>query len=66
MKHEVTLCFAGDPQKMLVTKFNAVGLRQIEDDVWLVSFMDYDMAYFDMESHQVSALVNPFGPKVLG
>jgi len=43
-----------------------VGLRQVEDDVWLVSFMDYDMAYFDMESHQVSALENPFGPKVLG
>ena len=43
-----------------------VGLRQVEDDVWLVSFMDYDMAYFDMESHKVSALENPFGPKVLG
>ncbi len=40
-------------------------LRQVEDDVWLVSFMDYDMAYFDMESHKVSALENPFGPKVL-
>jgi len=43
-----------------------VGLRQVEEDVWLVSFMDYDMAYFDMESHKVSALENPFGPKVLG
>jgi putative transposase len=41
-------------------------LRQVEEDVWLVSFMDYDMAYFDMESHKVSALENPFGPKVLG
>ena len=30
------------------------------------SLMDYDMAYFDMESHKVSALENPFGPKVLG
>ena len=38
----------------------------IEDDVWLVSFMDYDMAYFDMESSRVQALENPFGPKVLG
>ena len=28
--------------------------------------MDYEMAYFDMESHKVSALENPFGPKVLG
>lgn len=31
-----------------------------------VSASDYDMAYFDMESHKVSALENPFGPKVLG
>jgi hypothetical protein len=43
-----------------------VGLRQVEEDVWLVSFMDYDMAYFDMESSRVQALENPFGPKVLG
>lgn len=43
-----------------------VGLRQVEDDVWLVSFMEYDMGYFDLESHRVQALENPFGPKVLG
>lgn len=43
-----------------------VGLRQVEDDVWLVSFMEYDMGYFDLESHRVQALDNPFGPKVLG
>jgi len=43
-----------------------VGIRQVEDDVWLVSFMDYDLAYFDMESRKVSALENPFGPKVIG
>ena len=42
-----------------------VGLRQVEDDVWLVSFMEYDMGYFDLESHRVQALENPFGPKVL-
>jgi putative transposase len=43
-----------------------VGLRQVEDDVWLVSFMEYDMGYFDLESNRVQALDNPFGPKVLG
>jgi transposase InsO family protein len=42
-----------------------VGLKQVEDDVWLVSFMNYDLAYFDLESHKVQALDNPFGPKVL-
>ena len=43
-----------------------MGLRQVEDDVWLESFMDYDTAYFDLESNKVQALGNPFGPKVLG
>jgi putative transposase len=43
-----------------------VGLRQVEDDVWLVSFMVYDLGHFDLESNKVQALDNPFGPKVLG
>jgi hypothetical protein len=43
-----------------------VGLRQVEDDVWLVSFMDNDMAYFDMESSRAQAFENPFGSKILG
>ncbi|SMC88887.1 type II toxin-antitoxin system RelE/ParE family toxin [Polynucleobacter kasalickyi] len=43
-----------------------VGLRQVEEEVWLVSFKDYDIGYFDMESRKVSAIENPFGPKVIG
>lgn len=61
------ICIAG--QKIhLSTVFagHDVGVRQIEDDVWLVSFMDYDLGYFDLESNKVQALDNPFGPKVLG
>ncbi len=42
-----------------------VGLRQVEDDVWLVSFIDYDLGCFDLESNKVQALDNPFGRKVL-
>jgi len=30
-----------------------VGVRQVEDDVWLVSFMNYDLGYFDFESNKV-------------
>lgn len=61
------ICIAG--QKIhLSTVFagHDVGVRQEEDDVWLVSFMDYDLGYFDLESNKVQALDNPFGPKVLG
>ena len=36
-----------------------------EDRIWLVSFMDYDLGYFDDETCRLEPLANPFGPKVL-
>ena len=42
-----------------------VGLRQVEEDVWLVSFMDYDLTYFDMVFLWVQISDNPFVPKYL-
>lgn len=32
---------------------------------WLVSFMDYDLGYIDLEEKTLQPLSNPFGPKVL-
>jgi hypothetical protein len=26
----------------------AVGVKEVHDDIWLVSFMDYDLGYFDL------------------
>src|SRR5690606_200609 len=43
----------------------SVGVRQVEDQIWQVSFMDYDLGYFDLESCRVEPGPNPFGPKVL-
>jgi putative transposase len=43
----------------------AVGVKEIHDDIWLVSFMDYDLGYFDLETRVLEPLENPFGPKVL-
>jgi hypothetical protein len=34
-------------------------------DIWLVSFMDCDLGYFDLETRVLETLENPFGPKVL-
>jgi hypothetical protein len=42
-----------------------VGIRQTDDRIWLVSFMDYDLGYFDDETCRLEPLANPFGPKVL-
>jgi len=34
-------------------------------DIWLVSFMDYDSGYFDLETRVLEPLENPFGQKLL-
>jgi hypothetical protein len=43
----------------------AVGINEVQDDIWLVSFMDYDLGHFDLETRVLEPLENPFGPKVL-
>jgi hypothetical protein len=40
-------------------------LKQVSDRIWLVSFMDYDLGYFDDEKCRLEPLASPFGPKVL-
>jgi len=54
-KINLSLVFAG--QK--------VGIKQVSDRIWLVSFMDYDLGYFDDEECRLEPLANPFGRKVL-
>ena len=42
-----------------------VGIKEVDDKVWLVSFMDYDLGYFDEQTCKLEPLDNPFGPRVL-
>ena len=42
-----------------------VGIKQIDERIWLVSFMEYDLGYFDDETCRLEPLQNPFGPKLL-
>ena len=42
-----------------------VGVKQVSDRIWLVTFMDYDLGYFDDETCRLEPIDNPFGPKVL-
>jgi putative transposase len=42
-----------------------VGIREVEDKIWLVSFMNYDLGYFDLESKKVEPLDDPFGSGLL-
>ena len=43
----------------------AVGIKEVDNGIWLVSFMDYDLGYIDLEEKTLQPLENPFGPKVL-
>ncbi len=43
-----------------------VGIREVADGVWLVSFMDYDLGFFDNDENRVEPVgLNPFALKVL-
>ena len=43
----------------------ALGIKEIDDGIWLVGFMDYDPGYIDLEERTLQPLDNPFGPKEL-
>jgi putative transposase len=42
-----------------------VGVKQVSDQIWLVTFMQYDLGYFDDETCRLEPIENPFGSKVL-
>jgi hypothetical protein len=42
-----------------------VGIREIEPRIWLVSFMQYDIGFFDQDANRVEPATNPFAEKLL-
>jgi putative transposase len=40
-----------------------VGIREIDEQIWLVSFMDYDLRFFDQDEGRIEPAPNPFGPE---
>jgi transposase InsO family protein len=41
-----------------------VGICEVDDKIWLVSFMNYDLGYFDEEEARAEPGPNPFVPEV--
>jgi hypothetical protein len=39
-----------------------VGIREVDDQVWQVSFLEYDLGYFDRDQDRVEPGPNPFAP----
>ena len=42
-----------------------LGIKEVEEGIWLVSFMHYDLGCFDLEQRTLQPLDNPFGPSPL-
>jgi len=41
-----------------------VGIKEVDDGIWLVSFLHYDLGYIDLEQRTLQPLDNPFGPRL--
>ncbi len=42
-----------------------VGIKEVAEKIWLVSFMHYDLGFFDHEAGRVECAPNPFGARLL-
>jgi transposase InsO family protein len=42
-----------------------LGIKEVDDGIWLVSFMHYDLGYIDLEQKTLQPLDNPFGTRLL-
>jgi transposase InsO family protein len=42
-----------------------IGIKEVDDGIWIVSFMRYDLGYIDLEQRTLQPLDNPFGPRLL-
>ena len=60
------ICFKG--QRVNLSQVFAgqnVGVTQVGERIWLVTFMRYDLGCFDDQTCRLELIENPFGPRVL-
>ena len=41
-----------------------LGIKEVDDGIWLVSFMRYDLGYIDLEQRTLQTIDNPFGTRL--
>jgi len=41
-----------------------LGLKEVDDGIWVVTFMAYDLGYIDLEQKTLQPIDNPFGTRV--
>ena len=41
-----------------------LGIKEVDDAIWLVSFLHYDLGYIDLEQRTLQTIDNPFGTRL--
>ncbi len=41
-----------------------LGIKEVEEGIWLISFMSYDLGYIDLEQRTLQTIDNPFGARL--
>jgi hypothetical protein len=41
-----------------------LGIKEVENAIWLMSFMHYDLGYIDLEQKTLQTIDNLFGPRL--
>ena len=41
-----------------------LGIKEVDDGIWLVSFMQYDLGYYRSGAENLATLDNPFGTRL--
>ncbi|UHD44071.1 transposase [Aureimonas altamirensis] len=41
-----------------------LGLKEVDDGIWLLSFMHYDLGYIDLDQRTLQTIENPFGTRL--
>jgi hypothetical protein len=41
-----------------------LGIKEVDDGIWLVTFMAHDLGYIDLEQKTLQPIDNPFGTRV--
>lgn len=42
----------------------SLGLKKVDNGIWLVSFMRYDLGYIGLEQKTLQTIDNPFGTRL--
>jgi hypothetical protein len=48
-------------QHLNVLAGQRLGIKEVDDGIWIVSFMKYDLGFIDLEQKTLQPLDNPFG-----